>query len=105
MRTPRIFAVLRTETEPETSFLFETWDEYHRATFDPEIETAALHPLAIHGRTYRDRQSSLRELAIDIQRDDQGGLSWGECQALGNFFERNARKLGLLSEFRENAIC
>lgn len=105
MKARYIFAVLKSSIVPETSFLFGSWDEYHRATFDPAIETAALHPLEIHGRTYRDRQSSLRELAIDIQRDDQGGLSWGELDTLTHFFERNARKLGLLSEFRENAIC
>lgn len=85
--------------------LFPGWPEYHAATFSPETTPAAVIPLEISGRTYRERQNSLRNLAIDVQHADDGGLSWGELAVLGAFFEEQGRRYGLLREFRENAIC
>lgn len=100
-----IFATLTDESGRTDSFLFPTWDAYHTATFSPNLTVEAVLPLEIHGRTYRDRQNSLRQLAIDIQSEDAGGLSYGELYDLQQFFQWDGRKLGLLREFRENAIC
>lgn len=99
-----IFAVIR-ENGKENSGLYETWGDYHTATFSPEMDVVAVHPLVIHGRTYRERQESLRDLAIDIQYADNGGLSYGELADIQSFFEEHGRRLGLLREFRENCIC
>ena len=92
------------------------WDWHHRkflADMRKEYEhdgAVVLYaiPFAIHGKSYTERKDSLRELAIDFQSADgdvSGGLSWGEFADVCAFFERNGRKLGLLREFRENAIC
>ena len=100
-----IFAVIKPSGEPLTSFVFPTWEMYHRATFSPDSDVRACYPLKIEGKTYQERKNSLRDLAINIQHADDGGLSWSEYAMLGDFFERNARRYGLLTEFRANAIC
>lgn len=103
-----VFANLKEKGKTD-SFLFDSWDAYHAATFPPDVETACCFPLTIRGRTYRERQESLRNLAIDIQYEqsdaDGLGLSYLESAELSDFFARNARRYGLLTEFRENAIC
>lgn len=94
-----------TEGGKTAACLFKSWAEFHAATFSTEIVVSDAISLEIHGRTYRDRQNSLRELAIDIQSANKGGLSYGELCDLQGFFEQNGKKLGLLREFRENCIC
>lgn len=89
----------------KTAYVFDGWPEYHEATFSPDVTPREIIPLKIGGRTYRERQNRLRELAIDIQLADDGGLSWAEHAALYGFFEEQGRRYGLLREFRENAIC
>lgn len=99
-----IFANLEQDGKT-TAYVFDGWPEYHAATFSPCVTVLAVIPLKIGGRTYKERQNRLRELAIEVQLADDGGLSWGEAQALGAFFEEQGRRYGLLREFRENGIC
>lgn len=54
--------------------------------------------------SFSDRKGFLRELAIEIQSEDCGGLSYGEEAVLRDFFAKQGARYGLLREFRENAI-
>ena len=94
-----IFAVIN-----DTASIFDTWPEYHAATFCPDCTVSAVIPLKLHGSTYAQRRDSLRDTAQAIQAADNGGMSYGELAALGDWFTRNARRYGLLTEFKENAI-
>lgn len=87
------------------SNVFTSWSEYHAATFSPDCVIECVRRLEVKGRTYAERREHLRDLAIDIQCADNGGMSYSEWAILGNFFDKNARRYGLLNEFRENAIC
>jgi len=64
-------------------------------------------PLTVSGKTYLDRKNDLREKAIEYQNSwyDFCGFSYGEIGDIQAFFENNGRRYGLLTEFRENAIC
>lgn len=101
----KIFAVVRDGNGRESSALYQSWRDFHAAMFAPETDVIAVHRLTIYGRTYRQRKNSLRNLAINIQAADNGGLSYGEIAELQGFFAEHGRKLGLLREFRENAVC
>ena len=94
-----IFAVI-----DDTASIFDTWPEYHAATFSPDCTVAACIPLQLHGSTYAARRDSLRTIAQDIQSTDNGGMSYGEIDALYNWFTRQARRYGLVAEFRDNGI-
>ena len=64
-------------------------------------------PLMVCGKSYAERQSYLRQLAIDAQNAicDAACYSYGELSDIASFFEINGKRYGLLSEFHENAIC
>lgn len=64
-------------------------------------------PLIVSGRTYQERKNDLKEKAIEWSNKlgNYPRWSYGELGEIQDFFEVNARRYGLLKEFRENAIC
>lgn len=90
---------------PHKAFAGAFCDEHDYALTGDEVLYAI--PLMVSGRTYRERQENLRDLAIDMQEaiSEVACLSMGELQDIADFFERNGRRYGLLEEFRENAVC
>lgn len=59
----------------------------------------------ITGNTREERTESLRQIALDFQSADQGGLSMYEFAKAQEFFRNKGKYYGLLEEFEENAIC
>lgn len=76
---------------------------FHNETFSPDIEYNIL-PFKLSGKTYAERKNAARQLAIDYQYTDCGGLSYGELSAISAYFENVARRYGLIQEYRENGI-
>ena len=85
--------------------VFTSAEEYHAATFSPDCIIEHIQRLEIKDRNYQERRENLRNIAIDIRSADNGGMSYSEYAFLADFFDRNAKKYGLLTEFRENCIC
>ena len=55
--------------------------------------------------TYRKKKSKLREQAIEWQRDfAEHNYSMSEFANWSAYFEKEARKYGLIKEFKENGI-
>ena len=94
-----IFAVI-----DDTASIFDTWPEYHAATFSPDCTVSACIPLQLHGSTYAARRESLRTIVQDIQRADNGGMSYSEAADMAEWLNTNARRYGLVNEFRDNGI-
>ena len=84
--------------------LYTDFETYHNATFSPDVETVEIIPLCIKGKTYAERKNFFRDLAIEYSNADLGGISYGETAIITGFFEKNARRYGLLNELRENCI-
>ena len=118
-----MYYFVRTAEEMEGTITYKdkteplgTWYESYLLDIDGEPEEVVIQlyeenptidtiiPLKISGDTYEEQKESLRNLAIDIQAADSGGLSWGEVCDLQDFFEYYGEEYGLLEEFRENAI-
>lgn len=56
-------------------------------------------------KTYAEKQDYLRELAIDFQSNfNDLWFSDFELAVIRNYFYVNAKRYGLLKEFRENGI-
>jgi hypothetical protein len=88
--------------------VYNNYKNYYNDTFSPDIERLAFVEFVVHGKTYAERKESIRNTAIDFQTADSevsGGLTYSEYAEVSGWFERNGRKYGLLTEFRENAIC
>lgn len=80
--------------------------EFIEATFSPESINKMFFPLKVSGKTYAERKEDLEKKAKEYQNavSEFAGLSWGEFFILDGFFEKNAKRYGLLEEFRENGI-
>lgn len=100
-------AILKDTTTGETVCnLYTDCNEYHRATFNPLIETTEILNLGLHGATYAERKNALHDLAVNysLLMPDAGGLSYSEIAEINNYFETNGKRYGLLKELHENAI-
>ncbi|MBO7671963.1 hypothetical protein J6S88_00990 [bacterium] len=80
------------------------WEEVHNYTFSPEVEIIAITDFKVRGKTYQEKQLSLRDQAILWSYADFP-LSWGEAVWIANYFYKNGKRYGLLKEFKENGIC
>jgi hypothetical protein len=86
--------------------LYSTYEPYIKETFSPECEELNSIELKVKGKTYSECKNCLEELAKSYQIiASELPLTYGEVYLLGNFFEHNGKKYGLLQEFRENGIC
>lgn len=56
--------------------------------------------------TYQKNKQRIREEAIEWQADfPNHNYSWGEIAYFEDYFRRQGKRYGLLTEFRENGIC
>ena len=64
-------------------------------------------PMTVSGRTYQELKNDIRNKAIEWSNNqgEYAAWSYGELADIQGFFETNGRRYGLLTEFRENAIC
>lgn len=107
-----IFAVIKNNADERNKYplgyCVHDYDELHRETFSPDVDTLAIIPLRISGKTYAEKKDSARNLAIEVQRticqEAECNVPYGTHMILGDFFEKIAKRFGLLREFRENAI-
>jgi hypothetical protein len=54
---------------------------------------------------YKENKEKAREKAIEWQRDFKNhNYSWGELAYYGAYFEKLAKRYGLVEEFKENGI-
>ena len=75
-------------------------------TFSPNTKNIKLLDFKISGKTYKERKSCLKELAIDWQLQFSVlNWSYGELAIIGEWFNKNGKRYGLLKEFKENCIC
>jgi hypothetical protein len=82
----------------------ETINRYYNVTFSPATREIAFIEFRVSGKTYQDRKEDVRQKAIDFQMHDFPGLFWSEMLWIENWFKEQAKRYGLLEEFRENAI-
>ena len=57
------------------------------------------------GKTYKEKKESFRQLAIDYQLNfSQYSWCYSELLTIQTYFETNAKRYGLIKEFKENCI-
>lgn len=96
--------------EHAEEWIYYSWDEYNKDTFNPDCEKIALVEFRTHGKTYAERKQNLEDIAKEFlwAVADSGAspsLSYGEWNTVSTWFENVGRRYGLLSEFRENGVC
>jgi len=82
------------------------YDLWHKNTFSPKCKDIEILDFKIGGKTYQERKSNLVELAKEWQLFFSGlAWSYSELYEIGNYFYENAKRYGLVKEFKENCIC
>ena len=99
------FASFKDAYGNEHANLYFDYPRFYQDTFSPKCEIIQIVEFVIHGKNYKERKSSLREIAVEFSHNSICGLSFGELQHIQNFFETMGKRYGLLREFKENAIC
>lgn len=99
------FASYKDENGKEHATLYFDYPSFYADTFSPECEIIQVIQLSTHGKNYRERKNSLKEIAVEFSHNAICGLSYEELSHIQNFFETMGKRYGLLREFRENAIC
>lgn len=99
------YAKYRDINGEEVAKLYDRGEDYARDMFSPLVEPLTVIDFSVKGKNYRERQSSVRETAIDFQIADEGGLSMEELGRIFNWFHEQGKRYGLLKEFQENAIA
>lgn len=84
----------------------EGYDAWHSDTFSPLCKDIETLDFKISGKTYRERQASLEDLAKEWQLYFcDFSWSYGELMEIENYFYENGKRYGLLQVFKENCIC
>lgn len=80
------------------------YEEWHKDTFN--VKDYSILDLKIKGNNYAERKAYLEYLAKNWQYNFASySWSYSELAEIQDFFYKNAKRYGLLEEFRENAIC
>lgn len=88
------------------NYIYFSFEEWHRDTFPPGIDIITTILFKVGGKTYAEKKENLRDLAIEYSNNvGNTCLSYGELAKIGDFFEKNGKRYGLLREFKENGIC
>ena len=88
------------------NYIYFSFEEWNRDTFNPLTEIIGMLDFKIQGKNYTEKKASLEDLAIEFSNNvGNTCLSYGELAEIGNFFEINGKRYGLLKEFKENGIC
>lgn len=82
------------------------WNKFFGDTFTPLTKNKQTLVLQVKGKTYTEKKAWLEDLAKEYQLYFSC-LSWsyGELVTIQDFFYTNAKRYGLIKEFKENAIC
>lgn len=102
---PFIATIKKPDQEYTETSVYTDSGEFYEKTFNPDTEIVFTLRLEISGKTYRERKEYVRNIAIMFSLNDNGGLSQGELEEIGEWFQTMGRRYGLLGEFRENGIC
>ena len=88
--------------------LYDRWVDYHKDTFCPDTQhILCMEFNKIKGKTYKEKKNFLRNLAVDYSNSmsEVFPISLRETIMIREWFEKQAKRFGLLEEFRTEAIC
>ena len=84
--------------------IFETFEDFHKATFSPDCKIWDTAELKIKGRTYKEKKEACAALAARVKRMNTGSLTYNEIQTLRKYFQRHGAKTGNLRLFRKMGV-
>ena len=98
------YAKYRDMNGEEVAKLYDLPEEYYADTFSPEVEPLTVIDFSVKGKNYRERQSSVKTVAENFQRFDNGSLRGVDYWRIGAWLEKEGKRFGLLQLFRKHSI-
>ncbi len=88
------------------NYIYFSFEEWNRDTFNPLTEIIGMLDFKTKGKNYTEKKANLEDLAKEWQGQFASyNWSYGELATIGEYFNKNGKKYGLLREFKENGIC
>lgn len=88
----------------ERAQVFYLWEDYFAETSSSDVDVLSVISFKVSGKTYQDKKECVRNIAIQFQHDDDGGLSMFEISEIQGWFQKVGSRYGLLKEFKENGV-
>lgn len=87
------------------NYIYYSFEEWHKDTFSPATEIKGVLEFKVEGKNYIERKASLQDIAMEWQAQFSGyAWSYRELAEIYSFLEKNAKRYGLIKEFKENGI-
>lgn len=99
-----IYTVLKNDYDSYL-LVYDCWEDFHADTFSPEITVEWLWDGKSHGKTYAERKAYIQDKAIEYSNTLGFEASYGALSLIGDAFEKQGKRYGLMAEFKENCIC
>lgn len=84
--------------------IFDSFEDFHRATFSPVCRIWDTAELKTRGATYLDRKENCIRTAARIKKMKTEDLTYNEIQILRKHFQKHGAKTGNLKLFRNMGI-
>lgn len=86
--------------------IYDSSDVWKQEINNPDCSDIIVIPFVVHGKTYAARRESVRLTAVEwCNNVESWPLSWNELHMIADWFYRNGKRCGLLSELTENGLC
>lgn len=97
-----IYAVIKEPDEERGLYCFDTWDQFHAATFSPELDISAVW----YDKPLTRNKDKARDALLQISDALYCGTSWSysELATIYQSAQKIARRARLVREARENGI-
>ena len=95
------YAIYREKDGKKVGHLFDSMVGFMMLTDTNPIDIV---DFKVSGRTYKERKESARQLAIDYQHMECGGMYMSEYAEVGDYFRKIGKRYGLSVEFEEEGV-
>lgn len=95
------YAIYREKNGNKVGHLFDSMVGFMMLTDTNPIDIV---DFKVSGRTYKERKESARQLAIDYQHMECGGMYMSEYAEVGDYFRKIGKRYGLSVEFEREGV-
>ena len=95
------YAIYREKNGTKVGHLFDSMVGFMMLTDANPIDIV---DFKVSGRTYEEKKESARQLAIDFQHMECGGMYMSEYAEVTDFFRKIGKRYGLSAEFEREGV-
>lgn len=101
------YGVYELDGKKHNRFYYE-YESWYRDTWSPATRVLTTIDFHVHGDNYKERKADVEDKAmkyLDLFETYDVSVSWQEISIFNAYFAKQAKRYGLVTDFRENGIC